>query len=58
MSSFSQHILRSQRGLCHRWTVAFITRTYALYDRSRAVLVGLVSLALAGIALGGVSRDP
>jgi hypothetical protein len=32
-------------------------RTYALYDRSRTVLVGLTSLALAGVVVGGVSRD-
>ncbi|KAF9780089.1 hypothetical protein BJ322DRAFT_310118 [Thelephora terrestris] len=34
--------------------LTFVTRTYALYDRSRAVLAGLVSLALGGIMLGGV----
>lgn len=39
------------------WAVTFIAGTYALYDRTRAVLVGLVSLALAGIAASGVSDD-
>lgn len=32
--------------------LAFVTRTYALYDRSRTVLIGLVSLAFSGIAFG------
>lgn len=32
--------------------LTFITRTYALYERSRVVLIGLTSLALAAIAVG------
>lgn len=43
--------------LTHRRTVTFLTRTYALYDRSRLVLVGLTSLALAGSAVGGVGHS-
>ena len=32
-------------------------RTYALYDRSRVVLIGLISIALAGFGTGIVSHD-
>ena len=32
-------------------------RTYALYDKSRVVLVGLISLVLAALVVGGVSRS-
>ena len=32
-------------------------RTYALYDRSRVVLIGLISIALSGIGAGIVSHD-
>ncbi|KAF9778768.1 hypothetical protein BJ322DRAFT_491912 [Thelephora terrestris] len=33
--------------------LTFITRTYALYDRSPLVLAGLMSLALTSVAIGG-----
>lgn len=32
-------------------------RTYALYDKSRVVLIGLISVALAGFGTGIVSLD-
>ncbi|KAF9788461.1 hypothetical protein BJ322DRAFT_635405 [Thelephora terrestris] len=32
--------------------LTFITRTYALYNRSRAVVIGLTSLALSSVAVG------
>lgn len=48
---------RIRRNLTLDRTVTFIARTYALYNRSRAVLVGLTSLAFTAIAVGGVSHD-
>lgn len=57
MSLCSPKISCIRKDLAHCQTVTFIARTYALYDRSRVVLVGLTSLALAGIAVGGVSHS-
>ena len=45
-----------RRNLTHYQTVTFITRTYALYDRNRAVLIGLASLGFAAVGVGSVSR--
>ena len=56
-SPHPKHLMCSQRPSSESLTVTFVTRTYALYDRSRVVLVGLTTLALAGAALGGVRHE-
>lgn len=56
MSPCSHYVPYIRRNPAHHQTGTFIMRTYALYDRSRVVLVGLLFTALAGFGTGIVSH--